>query len=564
MIYSRRYSRNFIPLKQDSQKHNLDFRPSLGRCVVEIKDGRGKVNIYAQGINPKSDYYLEFIGFEKGNIKNVCLGKFNVDSYGKGEFSAQFDPDNMENTKSKIEDFNVVSIMVKDDTDISSALVGYVGNEIDWKEQYKANAVINVGKGNSCEERPQEDNNSNRPNNNNNNSNNSNNNNGNMPNNNNNNNSNNSNNNNSNMPNNNNNNNSNNSNNNNSNRPNNNNNNNNNNNSPNNNNISDIEQGLIDKEEGLLEREQGLIDREKGLVEREESQTKIPLDEYERWLKEKLDGLAEKEKGLAEKEQGLLEKERALKQGFLPPDDEEIRAKELALIKREIELIKIEQELINRERMLIRKNPTSDRERGLIEKEKGILEREQGLLDREKGLIEKEKGLLEIEKGMREKNKYTKKQIDAKETNTNHQNFKDMLDNLRRNMMNIQDIDAENKTIDNDIDYIKSKNVKMSPFVNKQDNIDWYRISPYDLTSLSDNSWKYSNNPFVFTSYKKYKHLMLGVNKQQDKETYILAIPCRYENSFYLKDFKQFLPVDNNISTTSINNGEYGYRIVEL
>ncbi len=544
MIYSRRYSRNFIPLKQDSQKHNLDFRPSLGRCVVEIKDGRGKVNIYAQGINPKSDYYLEFIGFEKGNIKNVCLGKFNVDSYGKGEFSVQFDPDNMENTKSKIEDFNVVSIMVKDDTDISSALVGYVGNEIDWKEQYKENAVINVGKGNSCEERPQEDNNSNRPNNNNNNSNNSNNNNGNIPNNNNNNNSNNSNNN--------------------SNMPNNNNNNNNSSNSPNNNNISDIEQGLIDKEEGLLEREQGLIDREKGLVEREESQTKIPLDEYERWLKEKLDGLAEKEKGLAEKEQGLLEKERALKQGFLPPDDEEIRAKELALIKREIELIKIEQELINRERMLIRKNPTSDRERGLIEKEKGILEREQGLLDREKGLIEKEKGLLEIEKGMREKNKYTKKQIDAKETNTNHQNFKDMLDNLRRNMMNIQDIDAENKTIDNDIDYIKSKNVKMSPFVNKQDNIDWYRISPYDLTSLSDNSWKYANNPFVFTSYKKYKHLMLGVNKQQDKETYILAIPCRYENNFYLKDFKQFLPVDNNISTTSINNGEYGYRIVEL
>ena len=427
---------------------------------------------------------------------------------------------------------------------ISSALVGYVGNEIDWKEQYKANAVINVGKGNSCEERPQEDNNSNRPNNNNNNSNNpnNNNNNGNMPNSNNNNN--------------------NNSNNNNSNRPNN--NNNNSSNSPNNNNISDIEQGLIDKEEGLLEREQGLIDREKGLVEREESQTKIPLDEYERWLKEKLDGLAEKEKGLAEKEQGLLEKERALKQGFLPPDDEEIRAKELALIKREIELIKIEQELINRERMLIRQNPTSDRERGLIEKEKGILEREQGLLDREKGLIEKEKGLLEIEKGMREKNKYTKKQIDAKETNTNHQNFKDMLDNLRRNMMNIQDIDVENKTIDNDIDYIKSKNVKMSPFVNKQDNIDWYRISPYDLTSLSDNSWKYANNPFVFTSYKKYKHLMLGVNKQQGKETYILAIPCRYENNFSLKDFKQLLPVDNNISATSINNGEYGYRIVEL
>ena len=503
MIYSRRYSRNFVPLKQDNSKHNLDFRPSLGRCVIEIKDGKGKVNIYAQGISPKSDYYLELIGFDKGNIKNVSLGKFNVDSYGKGEFSVSFDPDNMSDTNNKIEDFNVISVMVKDDNDISSALVGYIGNEIDWQEQYKANAIINIPKGDcSCIEKPEQDNNNN--------------------------------------------------------------NNNNNDNNNSNNNTSDFEQGLIDKEEGLLEREQGLIDREQGLDEREKNDGKIPLDDYEQGLKERLDGLAEKEKGLAEKEQGLLEKERALKQGFLPTDDKELREKELELIKREMELIKIEQELINRERALIRTNPTSEREKGLIEKEKGILEREQGLLEREKGLIEKEKGLLEVEKGIREKNKYTKKEIENDNTSSNHQNFKEMLDNLRKNMMNIHDMNIENKSINSDVDYIKSKNITMSPFVNKQDNISWYRISPYDLTSISDNSWKYSNNPFVFTCYKKYKHLMLGVNNEQDKETYILAVPCRYEQDFYLKDFKEFLPIDNNVSIKSISDGEYGYRIVNL
>lgn len=505
MIYSRKYSRNFIPLKQDGSKHNLDFRPALGRCVIEIKDGKGKVNIYAQGINPKSDYHLELIGFEKGNMKNVCLGKFNVDTYGKGEFSVSFDPDNIENTNNKIEDFNVVSIMVKDDKDISSALVGYIGNEIDWQDQY----INNVSKNDcSCNEMPQEDYNNHHSNNDDNYHHN--------------------------------------------------------NDYINEENLSELEQGLIDKEEGLIEREQGLVDRESDIIEKEKNQIKIPLDDYERSLKEKLDGLAEKEKGLAEKEQGLLEKERALKQGFLPTDDKELREKELALIKREIELIKTEQELINRERELIRKNPTSDREKGLIEKEKGILEREQGLLDREQGLIEKEKGLLEIEKGIREKNKYTKKEIDNNETSSNHQNFKDMLDNLRKNMMNIQDMDIKTKSVTSDIDYIKSKNITMSPFVKKQDNIDWYRISPYDLTSISNNSWKYVSNPFVFTSYKKYKHLMLGINSQLDKEVYILAVPCRYEQDFSLKDFKEFLPVDNNISAQSIDNGEYGYRIMEL
>lgn len=497
MIYSRRYSRNFIPLKQDSTKHNLDFRPSLGRCVIEIKDGKGKINIYAQGISPKEEYNLELIGFEKGNIKNISLGKFNVDTYGKGEFSVLFDPDNM--NSNKIEDFNVISVMVKDNNNISSALVGYIGNEIDWQDSYKANAIINIPKDDcSCIEKPEEDDtNDNEENNN------------------------------------------------------------------QNNNTSDFEQGLIDKEQGLIDREQGLIDREKGINEREENNVKLPLDEFENSLKERLDGLAEKEKGLAEKEKGLLEKERALKEGFLPTDDKELREKEMELIKRELELIKIEQELINREKELIRKNPTSDREKGLIEKEKGILEREQGLIDREKGLIEKEKGLLEKEKGIREKNKYTKKEVNNSEANTNHQHFKDMLDNLKKNMMNIQNMDNKNNNINN-IDYIKCKNITMSPFVNNQENITWYRISPYDLINISANSWKYSNNPFVFTSYKKYKHLMLGINNSDDKETYILAIPCRYEKDFNLKDFKEFLPIDNNISTQSIENGEYGYRILDL
>ena len=560
MIYSRRYSRNFIPLKQDNSKHNLDFRPSLGRCVIEIKDGKGKINIYAQGIKPKTEYHLELIGFDKGNVKSVDLGKFEVDNYGKGEFVQYFDPDNMDSNK--IEDFNVVSIMVKDNNQISSALVGYIGNEIDWQDKYIASAINMPNNRCDCDENnnSHNHNNSNQNDNNHNHNHNNQNNNSNLDNNcdNQNNNSNQDTNNSTNQ--NTNNNQSNNSTNQNT-------NNNQSNNSTNqntNNTTSDFEQGLIDKEEGLIEREQGLIDREKGIDEKEENQTKIPLDDYERSLKERLDGLAEKEKGLAEKEQGLLEKERALKQGYLPTDDKELREKELELIKKEMELIKIEQELINRKRHLIRKNPTSDRERGLIEKEKGILEREQGLLDREKGLIEKEKGLLEVEKGIRERNKYTKQSINNDEANTNHQNFKNMLDSLRKNMMNIQDMDIKNNSINNDIDYIKSKNAVMTPFKDNQNNISWYRISPYDLTSISNNSWKCSNNPFVFSSYKKYKHLMLGINNEQGKETYILAVPCKYEKDFCLKDFKQFLPIDNNVSIKNINDGEYGYRIVEL
>lgn len=498
MIYSRRYSRNFVPLKQDSNKYNLDFRPSLGRCVIEIKDGKGKINIYAQGIKPKTTYHLELVGFEKGNIKNVCLGDFFVDSYGKGDFSTLFNPDNINDTNNKIEDFSVISVMVKDENDICSALVGYIENEIDWHEQYKAQAIINLP---IC--KPSDDKEDNEQN------------------------------------------------------------------GEENKEKSEFEKGLDQREEGLLNKEQGLLDKEQGLLEKEKSSQKIPLDEYEQQLNDRLKWSNEKEQGLLEKEEGLKQREHALRQGFLPTDDKELRQREQELIDKETELINKEQQLINKEKELVRKNPTSEREKYLIEKEKGVLEREQGLLDREKGLLEKEKGLLELEKGLRQKN--LTKQEENKQNAikhsaelSNHQNFKSMLETLKRNIRNIENMDINQVPFNSHIDYIKSKNITMSPFSAKQQNITWHRISPQDLTAICDNSRKYTNNPFVFTCYKKYKHLMLGIDNSGDKETYILAVPCRYEKDFCLKSFNEFLPIDNNVTTTSIANGEYGYRIENL
>lgn len=499
MIYSRRYSRNFVPLKQDSNKYNLDFRPSLGRCVIEIKDGKGKINIYAQGIKPKTTYHLELVGFEKGNIKNVCLGNFSVDNYGKGDFSTIFNPDNINNTNNKIEDFSVISVMVKNENDICSALAGYIENEIDWHDQYKAQAIINLP---IC--KPYNDKDDNQQN-------------GNED-----------------------------------------------------KEKSEFEKGLDEKEEGLLEREQGLLDKEEGLLEKEKSTEKIPLNDYEEQLNDKLKWLKEKEDGLLEKEEGLNQREQALRQGFLPAENKELREREQELINKETKLINKEQELINKEKQLVRKNPTSEREKQLIEKEKGILEREQGLLDREKGLLEKEKGLLELEKGLRQKN--PPKQQENNENNinpsqtqqSNHQNFKSMLETLKRNIRNIENMDINQIPFNSHIDYIKSKNITMSPFSTKHQNITWHRISPQDLTGLCENSRKYTNNPFVFTCYKKYKHLMLGIDNSGDKENYILAVPCRYEKDFCLKSFNEFLAIDNNVTTTSICDGEYGYRLENL
>ena len=500
MIYSRKYSRNFIPLKQDNPKHNLDFRPSLGKCVIEIKDNTGKISIYAQGIKPKTTYHLELIGFEKGNVKNTSLGTFNVDAYGRGEFSKIFNPDNVLDSNNKIEDFNVISVLVKDENDISSALVGYVDGEIDWQDSYKT-SFFNRRKECCCNPKPEtnpEQTPEQTP--------------------------------------------------------------------EENTKPSEKEQGLIDKEQGLLEKEQGLIDKEKGLIEKEKNKdkaTKIPLEDYEKKLTEKLKGLLEKEMGLMEREQGLLERERALKQGNLPKEDKDIEKRELEIIAKEESLLKKEQELLKREQELVRKNPTNEKEAGLIEKEKGILQKEAGLIERERGLIEKEKGLIELEKGLRE----SKKQVEEKQPEeNNHDNFKKMLENLRESMLNIQNIyekpeyNYSLQNIDNNIEYIKINNAKMTPF--QDSDIDWYRISPCELSAISKNAEKYQDNLLVALSYKKYRHIMLGIKQNQDNtEDYLLAIPSEYEDNFNLKSFSNFVALDNNISTNGIKSGEYGYRI---
>ncbi len=599
MIYSRKYSRNFIPLKQDSTKHTLDFRPAIGKCLIEIKDGEGKINFYAQGIKPNLPYRLEMIGFDKGELKNAYFGDFKVDEHGKGELRVKFNPDNVAETKRSIENFNVVSLMADNQEDLSCALIGYIGNEIPWKDKYKKSKLnsnkkyqqkdkelekelekdLELEKNKKLEKDLDLDkykdiynqkdtfnnktaiNNIDEP--------------------------------------------------------------------CNNEFFTKKEQGLIDKKQGLVEREKGLIEKEKGLIDKENSEELFEdnnLNKFKQDLQDKENGLIQKEKGLLDKEKALLLIESELNSGNIPKEDTCVRDKEISLIQQEQLLIKQEQDLIKQEREIIRKkldanqsnntNAFTATEEGLIQREQGLLDREQGLLDKEKGRIEKEKGLFEVEKSLRYNNNNNNNihatQADIPKSipeNTNHDDFKNMIDKLKRNISkisdldniknnasdinNIQDVNMSDNNIEysndidtntnsnnnnyydysiNDINYIKFNNAKMTPFKDFEEDIMWYRISPYELNSLTDKAWVYSNNPFILTCYKKYSHLMLGIN--DNNTDYILALPCKYDEKFKLnsifdnfKDFSKlskFVPINNNLEENTISNNDYGYMVINL
>lgn len=137
MDYSRRYSRFFITLNQDSDRFKFDLRECMGKSVIEIRSGSGKLLVYAQGLKPRVLYKVTLVNARKNKSLGVSAGNIHIDDSGKGEFRWDFEPDNVGSSKSKIEEFNVVAITAEGMGELVVPLVGYIGDECQWKDNFK-------------------------------------------------------------------------------------------------------------------------------------------------------------------------------------------------------------------------------------------------------------------------------------------------------------------------------------------------------------------------------------------------------------------------------------------
>jgi len=125
----------FVTLKQEASDYSSDFREAMGRCVIEVRSGKGKFSAYIQGLK-KGGYSLLFISCKNGNNVGVEMGSIFADFSGKGEFKLEFDPENVCGSRLKIEDFHAVAIMPFGNTSIKALLVGYVAGVVQWKEGF--------------------------------------------------------------------------------------------------------------------------------------------------------------------------------------------------------------------------------------------------------------------------------------------------------------------------------------------------------------------------------------------------------------------------------------------
>lgn len=90
------------------------------------------------------------------------------------------------------------------------------------------------------------------------------------------------------------------------------------------------------------------------------------------------------------------------------------------------------------------------------------------------------------------------------------------------------------------------------------------KIVPQDIGRLPMDNWKLGQNSFLTHGYYRYKYIMLGKLKYDNKETYVIGVPGVYTNKEkYLANmfgFGLFVPVKK--SDTKM--GSFGYWVFEI
>ena len=124
----------------------------------------------------------------------------------------------------------------------------------------------------------------------------------------------------------------------------------------------------------------------------------------------------------------------------------------------------------------------------------------------------------------------------------------DKVANFKRDLLRVRDIFFDSTEIE--------------PFEERDENIDWVRISMAELISMPQFSYEWCTNPFVTYCYHKFGFLILGKDKQI--EQYYIGIPDIYDTKrkFILSIDK--IEAFRGRSNKELKPGDYGYWIVRV
>ena len=126
-MYNRRYEKVFLMLRQETAGYALGKRQPWGSCVMELKNGTGRLHLTIQGLKP-----LRYEVYVMAGEESVFCGEIVPDrKEGRCELKWEFDPDAV--GEGKAEDLHTVIVLAEG---LSAPLTAYFKEKRNWKKDF--------------------------------------------------------------------------------------------------------------------------------------------------------------------------------------------------------------------------------------------------------------------------------------------------------------------------------------------------------------------------------------------------------------------------------------------
>ena len=126
-MYNRRYDKVFLMLRQETAGYAVGKRPPWGSCIMELKNGTGRLMLTVQGLRP-----LRYAVYLLAGQESIFCGELHPEKKeGHAELKWAFNPDAVGEGK-RAEDFHTVLILAEEGGR-SAPLAAYFGEKTDWK-----------------------------------------------------------------------------------------------------------------------------------------------------------------------------------------------------------------------------------------------------------------------------------------------------------------------------------------------------------------------------------------------------------------------------------------------
>jgi len=136
---SQSYQRYQIILTETSPELSAHGKKAFGKCILEAKNGSGKVSLSVQNLKSGAACNAYIIAVNGEAPLAINIGKLSADTSGHAQLKWQCSASNVDNSTLELKDFVVVALCVGSSIS-NTGLVGYRDKEIAWKNDLRVHS----------------------------------------------------------------------------------------------------------------------------------------------------------------------------------------------------------------------------------------------------------------------------------------------------------------------------------------------------------------------------------------------------------------------------------------